>query len=262
MAFGSKDQSGFWPRWTENRLFTVLLGILFAYLIVFFAFLIKNEAKKNFSIGKAPEERRTLTVNGMGKEVGAPDIATVDLGFTTQSTDVQTALRLNNEKMTRLTDGLQKVGVAAADMQTNRFNVYPNYDYNHNPYVITGYTADQGLTVKVRDLAKVNDVLRVAGDVGTNNVSNLNFTIDDPRMLQDAAREKAITDAHDQAKILQTQLGVRFVRLVNFSESGNTPQPPIYYAKEGLGAGGGGAPDTQPGSLEITSNVSLTYEID
>jgi len=262
MALINQEKPGFWPKWRENRLFALLLAILIVYLIVFLAFQIKNAALLSGSIGKAPAERRTISFDGVGKVVGSPDIATVDIGMTTQDKEVQVALKSNNEKMNKLIDLIKKIGIADADVQTSRFNVYPTYDYSNSKQTIVGYSADQAVTVKIRDLEKVSSVLDAAGSVGANQVSGLNFTIDKSDALQNSAREKAIADAMSKASALGKELGVKFVKIVGFSESGNTPPSPYYaYDKAAMGGAASSAPAVQTGSLDITSNVTLTFEI-
>jgi len=265
MAILNQDKSnGFWPNWRENRLFAVLLGILIVYLIVFFAFAIKNEAITSNAIGKAPAERKTISFDGTGKVVATPDIATVELGMTTQDAKVQTALKTNNTKMNQLVAALKGLGVADADIQTSQYSVYPNYDYSKSPQQLTGYTASQSVTVKIRDLNKASDVLDAAGSVGANTVSGLNFTIDNPEKPQADARAKAIADAMSKATVLEKQLGVTLTRVVNFSENGQVPTPIMYNSMDKLGAGVAApsvAPAIETGSQDIVSNVTLTFEI-
>jgi uncharacterized protein YggE len=266
MAILNNDKGGgFWPSWSENRLFALLLGILIVYLIVFFAFAIKNEAIQSNAIGKAPAERKTISFDGTGKVVGTPDIATADLGMTTQDKDVQTALKNNNQKINDLIAKLKQVGIPAADIQTSQFNVSPNYDYSNNRQTITGYTASQSVTVKVRNLDLVSSVLDTVGAVGANQVSGLNFTIDNPEQLQAQAREKAIADAVSKASVLETQLGIKLTRVVNFSESNGGVTPLPYYSMKDMAVGGAAptsvAPSIQTGSQDIVSNVTLTFEI-
>ena len=265
MANLNNDKAGgFWPDWRENRLFAVLLGILIVYLIVFFAFAIKNEAITANAIGKAPAERKTISFDGTGKVIGTPDIATVDLGMTTQSASVATALKQNNQKINDLITQLKQTGVPTVDIQTSQFDVSPNYDYSNNKQTITGYTASQSVTVKIRNLDLISNVLDDAGAIGANQVSGLNFTIDNPETLQAAARAKAIADAMSKATVLEKQLGITLTRVVNFSENGEVPTPIMYNSMEKMGAGVSApavAPTIETGSQDIISNITLTFEI-
>ena len=118
---------------------------------------------------------------------------------------------------------------------------------------------------KVRDTAQAGDLLAGVGGKGATEVSGLTFTFDDPNVLQDEARDEAIADAKEKAKVLAKQLGVRLVRVVSFSENGNYPGP-IYYDKAVMSSGMGGAedaraPEISVGQNKVTSSVSVTYEI-
>jgi len=265
MATPNQDKTnGFWPNWRENRLFAVLLAILLVYLIVFLAFAIKNESINSMAIGKAPAERKTISFDGTGKVIGTPDIATVDLGMVSQNATVAPALKQNNQKMNDLIDALKKIGIPSVDIQTSQFSVYPNYDYSNSKQTITGYTASQSVTVKIRNLDLISSVLDAAGSAGANQVSGLSFTIDNPDTLQAAARQKAIADAMDKAIVLEKQLGVKLARVVNFSESNNGSPVPYYTMDKAVGMGGAApsvAPSIQTGSQDIVSNVTLTFEI-
>ena len=99
---------------------------------------------------------------------------------------------------------------------------------------------------------------------GANEVSGLQFTVDDPKKPQEDARNQAIADAKAKAEKLASELGVKLSRITNYSESGGS-QPPILYGKafaDGVGGGGGPLPDIQVGQNEVRSYVSVTYEID
>jgi hypothetical protein len=130
--------------------------------------------------------------------------------------------------------------------------------------VLSGYTISQSVTVKIRDLTKISDVLAKAGESGANQVGGLNFTFDDPENLKVQARDKAIVNAKSKAETLANSLGIKLGRIVGFIEGGSAPYPiTMYKSAEAYGMGGGGAaPQVEAGSQDITSNVSITYEID
>ena len=88
------------------------------------------------------------------------------------------------------------------------------------------------------------------------------LTVDDQDALNAQARDKAISNAKAKADVLAKSLGVSIVRVVGFSENGSGP---VYYAKT-MSAGMAmdavaPAPEIATGQNKITSNVSITYEI-
>lgn len=255
------NQHSIWPNFNEERPYAVLvMGLLF---IIFLSFVAKvvGDAKSYLFIGRAPETPNTITIVGEGREIGVPDIATIDLGALSTSKKVSEAQADNTKKMNDLVARLQKAGIGKEDMKTTQYYINPRYDYIDGRSVLAGYDVQQTLKVKIGNLDNIGLVLAIAGEVGANQIGGLNITIDDPEPLRERARAKAVANARQKAEVLARSIGVQLSRIVAFSES-SLDEPPIY-AKESFGIGGGGAPtpSIQSGSLEITSTVTLSYEI-
>ncbi len=78
---------------------------------------------------------------------------------------------------------------------------------------------------------------------------------------REQARQKAIENAKEQAQKLASQLGIRLGRVVNIVE--NTPGAPVpmyMEAKRLDTAMGAPAPEIEPGSQTVTSQVTLYFE--
>lgn len=213
----------------------------------------------------------TVSFSGEGKITAKPDIALVDLSIVTDAKTSKAAQDDNSKKSTKLIDFLKSQGIDAKDIKTTAYNIQPQYSYPVYPYdktterpQIIGYQVNQTIEVKIRNLEKVDAVLDGVVNTGVNQVYGLRFSIEDPEKLKEEAREKAINDAKEKADALESQLGIRLGRIINFSESGNGYVPPYYYDKvmnlEGRG-GGGDVPSVQVGENEILVNVSITYQI-
>lgn len=255
-----------WPTWRTNRLFTLLLGLLFAYLITWLASLIWLNTLKAERVGHADEPVHAIVIEGTGKVTGTPTIATAILGLQTTKVDVPSAQRENTEKMNAFIDGLKRLGIAAEDIQTAQYSIYPQYRYDEETgkSEIHAYTVSQSVQVKIRDLTKISTVLGAAGEAGLNQVSGVSFTIDDPEVLRSEARTKALAQAREKAGELARSLGIRLGDVVSFTESSGgvpPPYPPFYERGLGLG-GGGGEPSIEPGSLDVEVTVNVTYEIE
>jgi hypothetical protein len=226
-------------------------------------------------VGAGLQATNTINVSGYGEAFGAPDIATFTFTVSAEKTTVAAAQADVTAKINTITDYIKQSGIAEKDIKTTDYSVYPQYDYTRqvctNGYcpegkqTLRGYQVRQTTTVKVRDTAKAGELLTGVGSKGATEVSSLNFTFDDPNKLQNEAREEAIADAKSKAELLAKQLGVKLVRVVSYSDSGNYPQP--YYAKDvAYGMGGAEstptvAPQISIGENKVTSNVSVTYEI-
>lgn len=266
MANGDNGH-GFWPTWRSNKLFTLVLTILFAYAIVLLGSLVQLNLGKFNRLGKGDAPLQTITISGTGKVTGTPDIAVADFGLQTRSPDVQTAQRENTDKMNAFVEALKKLGIAAKDIQTSQYNINPQYRYDkaEQRSVIDGYQVRQSVEVKIRELAKISTVLGKAGELGLNEVEGLRFSIDDPDDLKQEARTKALGQVREKARDITGALGVRITRVIGFDESsgGGFPPPVPYRAyADGIGGGEFSAPQIETGSLDVTVNVSVTYEIE
>jgi len=171
------------------------MGVLGVGVVLFFYAIAFKNIREAKHIGKAPSEVKTIVIDGAGKVTAVPDIGTVDVGFMTEGRDVQSIQKQNVSKMNALIDALVKLGLDKKDIQTTQYQIYPKYDYLNGRSILSGYTINQSVTVKIRDLDKISAVLAKAGDSGANQVGGLNFTFDDPENLRVQARNKAILNA-------------------------------------------------------------------
>lgn len=248
-----------------KKLMLTFVGVLLVYLIFFVGSLVRNNIKKYEYIGKADKMESTILVAGVGRVSGNNDIAMTTIGFSNLDKDVSKAQVDNKKVMDQIMADLKKMGVADKDLQTN-YTIYPEYEYlTDKGSVLKGYRVSNQLTVKIRNLSKITDILGLAGKYGATEISGLTFTVDDPENLKTQARNKAVIDAQAKAVTLAQSLGVNLGRVVSYSEYENTPYDyPMALAKTNfMGAeGGGGAPEAvATGSKDVVMNVSVSYEI-
>ncbi len=252
------------PQPKDNPQAFGLLTAVSLMLVLYLGVLSWNAVATHDTIGREPHGRDTITIDGEGKVSGTPTLAEVSLGLYSEGMDVPVVQDDNNKKVNAIIAAMKALGITEADLQTSQYNISPKYDYTDGQQRVIGYTVSQSVTVKVRDLTKVGTVLARAGEAGANQVNGLNFTIDDPTQIQQEARKEALEDARMKAKALADAMGVRLVKVVTFSESSGTPGPiPLAYRafdKEML-ASQVAPPDVQPGQLDVTSRISVTFEI-
>lgn len=206
-----------------------------------------------------------ISVSGEGKVTGTPDIAMLSFGVQTDRlATAEAATKDLGTRMQKIIAALKQQGIAEGDISTQSLSLYPVYDYNDGRTIPRGYQAGQSLSVKVRDTAKVGDVLSLAATNGANQVGGVSFTIDDPEALRDTARSEAIAEAQEKAQELAAQLGRRLGRMTAFNENGGGYYPPMpYYARDAMaGAVANEAKMEIPsGDQEVSVIVSLTYEL-
>lgn len=201
-----------------------------------------------------------LSVVGEGKVDVAPDTASVEAGIVVS--DVKTvseAEKKISETNNNIVTSLEKLGIDKKDVKTTNYSISPNYNYEAGKNAITGYNGNATLSIKIRKIEMLPQVVTSVTGAGANQVYNTSFAVDDPGKAREEAREKAIQNAKEQAEKLARSLGIKLGRIVNIVESApqGGPISILRAAPEGLG---GAAPDLQPGTQTITSVVTLYFE--
>jgi len=208
--------SAYFPR----RLRTVVLAAAFAGIAGTAAFAQDN----------TPREA-VITVFGEGRSATAPDMAILSFSVVKDAKTAREALDANNKAMADVLNALKSGGIAERDLQTSGFAVNPQYQYPDNndggnrPPVLTGYQVANSLTIKVRDLAKLGEIIDQSVTLGVNQGGSIQFTNDKPEATITEARKQAVADAVSKAKVLSEAAGVSLGRIVEISENSSRPEP-------------------------------------
>lgn len=209
---------------------------------------------------------RTVTVSAEGKTIVTPDIATLSFSVVSEGRDPEKLSVDNTKKMNAAIDFMKAQGVEAKDIKTAGYNLSPRYEYDEDRRTtfISGYTLSQTVAIKVRDFSKIGKMLGALPGLGINQIGSLSFDIEDQDKFLNTAREEAFAKAHAKAKAMAKQNGARIRRVVTFSESqgGYYPRPVLEaYGKGAADLAAVPAPSIEPGSQEVTVNVTVVYEI-
>ena len=259
-----------------NNLTKNALGVSIIIGILVFAFAAMSFVK-SYSRAQEPSSFRSFSVSGQGEVVAIPDIAQFTFSVITEGgVDISSLQTENVTKMNGAIDFVKANGVEDKDIKTQSFRLNPRYQYFDcsrkfgevqpcPPPEIVGYTVTQTVLVKVRDFTKIGDILSGVITNGANTVSQLSFTIDNPDDFQDEARAQAIQKAQEKAEKIAKAGGFRVGKLLSIQEGYSSPYAPYAFA-ESLDRGFGGAvsapsPTIEPGSQDVTINITLVYEI-
>ena len=245
----------------------VVLVVVAALSIGGLAFALASGSRNAQPVANAATQTgspdRSVTVVGVGKATGKPDIARVTVGIETQAPSLQKAVDENKTKMSGLLDTLKKLGLADKDIHTSNYSVYteratppaPGAEVSTDQMI---YHVTNQVDVTVRDVNQLGDVLDKAVAAGANNIYGVNFSVEDTAKLEADARTKAVADAKSRAENLAQLNGVQLGEVLTVSEViGASAYPMAYDAK---GMGGGGTP-VQPGELEMSMSIQITYAV-
>lgn len=220
---------------------------------------------RNTDLLVSPSCETGISVNGQGRVVAVPDIAVLTLGVEVTAPKVAAARSGAAAAMKAVRDSLDSNGIGRDDIKTLSFDIQPKQHFRRDePPEITGYTVSNRVSVKVRDLDAVSEVLDGAAEAGGDavRVSGIAFSIDKPETYESEARRAAVEDAHKRAAELAALAGVKLGRARSISEIGvSMPLPQPRYRGAMLESA---APPTpiSPGEAEVSVSVAVVYEIE
>lgn len=227
-----------------------------------------------------PSEFRNYAVTAEGKVVAVPDVASFTFSVVSEinGDDISGLQEENVKKVNQIIDYIKSEDVDKKDIKTQTYNLNPRYQYFScrrvydingvskpcPPPEIVGYTLTQKVAVKVRDFSKIGDILSGAVSNGANNVSQLSFVVDDIEAVKNVARADAIAKAQEKAESVADAGGFKIGKILSISEG--YASAPVYkmYAAESMDMGMGGeapAPTIEPGSQDVTVNMTLVFEM-
>lgn len=245
------------PKLEQRVIFATV--VLLALFLIFAGFNQLVNAWNNYRNAGATNIYQTVSFTGEGKVKATPDTARADIGLVTEGKDTITVQNENSSKMNAVIKFLKERGINEADIKTSNYSLSPKYEYSKGKSSLVGYILNQNLTVTVRNIDKIGEILDGAVSSGANRIDSVSLFVDKPEELKNKAREEAVKQAKEKAATTSKIAGLRLGRLVGFSE-GFLGEPPMFF--EALGKGGAApTPQIEPGTQEIKINVTLTYLI-
>lgn len=220
------------------------------------------------SAGQAQEMQPIpkIVVSGEGEATVSPDMALLSLAVVRQAKTAREALDANNEAMASVIKAMKEAGIEARDIQTSGLSISPQYVYpdernGEKEPRITGYEVTNALSLRVRDLTKLGEVIDQSVTLGVNQGGGITFTNDDPSATLKEARKRAVTDAMEKARTLAEAAGVELGDVLQISEQSFTPPPRPYAAKAMRMEAAADSVPIEAGENSYHVQVSVTFEL-
>ncbi|MCP5129794.1 MAG: SIMPL domain-containing protein [Pseudomonadales bacterium] len=245
---------------------TILAGVTRSALVAASLCVLGFQAAAQASTN---EPYPQIIVSGEGGAEVAPDMAVLQLTVSREAETARAALDANSAAMTEVLKALRDEGIAERDLQTSNFSIQPRYSYpspkaqgEHKPPRIVGYTVRNGLSVRIRDLARLGAIMDKSVTLGVNEGGNIQFTNDDPTAVIEQARTRAVQDAVAKAKTLAAAAGVRLGNVLEISEQSYNPAPrPMMRAAMEMGVAADAVP-VAAGESRYQVTVNMSYAIE
>ena len=215
---------------------------------------------------KSGTSQNTITANGISSIKVTPDVVTIYIGIESKDATSGEANDKATEIYSKLKTSLMNLGFNEEEIQTQSFNIYPNYDYTSGNARITGYTASHSLKVEIttEETEKIAEIVDSSLTAGAS-ISSVNFELSMEK--QNEAKSEAIKLAAEDAKLkaqsLAEGVGKRLGSLVSVSSSDFYYSPWNVYTSSGYGSADAKevVASITPSEQEITASVNAVFKI-
>lgn len=211
----------------------------------------------------AADSTRVIEVNGSGEARSTPDIAHLSLQVETHAATAEECSSKNAALAQKVVRALKDKLAGKGSVETGDYSLNPEYNQPgpRDRPVITGYTAQNTITVETTELSLLGSLIDGAISVGANRINYLNFGLRDDTKARQQAIGEASKDAQAQAQALAASLNVKLKRVVKAStvpEEG--PIRPM--ARMSMAVSANASTPVEASQIAVSATVSLTYEIE
>jgi hypothetical protein len=226
--------------------------VLLAALVVF-AFLERQDRQPD----------RTISVSGSAEHRTAPDLVEARVRVESLADRPTDAESLNTQRSNAVIAALRSLGIGEADIKTESYDLREVTEYNPRTgeVTVTGYEAVHVLSARTKQLPLAGRIIQEAVDAGATGVDSVRFMLS-PEAEKAAKAEllaKAAADARAKAQGIAAGLGVRLGRPVSVTEQSFGFIP--FRAEAAALDKGVPAPEFQPGEVEVSGQVSVSFRI-
>ena len=233
--------------------------------IIGFAFLAAVCCLGTLLAAEKPSiESNVIAVSGEGEVETKPDTAIVDFSVIALNQKAQKAYEENNALTEKIKTAIKAENIKEEDIKTSGFNVFPEYEYltQGRKRQFTGYKVVHRMTIKIRDISRAGYMMDKLIESGANEISGINFTVEDVKKYEKDARKNAVDDAKQKAESLAAATGVTLGKILRVEEAqADAGHAPVLRMKAFSAADNASAP-VEPGQLKIYENVNVWYSIE
>jgi uncharacterized protein YggE len=155
---------------------------------------------------------------------------------------------------------LREIGIAEVDIQAPDSVIHPEYDYSKGQRLI-GYRLARHVTVRVREVVQLGEVLDGVVAAGANEVGGTQMSAADPSATEHAALARAVEAARAKAEAIATAAGVTLGALVRVEEEAAAGGPPTPRMRMAMAEAAAAPTEIAPGELTITRTIRAWFAI-
>lgn len=193
-----------------------------------------------------------------------PDVALVR--FTVSRTDPEAAraFAATRAAVTEVRAFLAETKVPTADVQSSHVRLTNEHEYRDQRRTHIGYNASIGLTIRITELPRFEEIVGGVVEAGANGIQSTEFATTKLAEHRAEARRGAFAAARRKAKLYAEEADVRLVDVLHVEDV----NPDALRGREShgadvdLGAENAAGQVASPGSIEVKAAVVVTFAIE
>ncbi len=195
-----------------------------------------------------------ISVRGSSYLEVEADVASLNIGVTTQNKSLEKAKDENSNISNKLLKSLYDSGISTDNISTKNLTVTRNYDYTN--YQLLSYSVTNLINVVLDDISNLGDVYSLAIENGANDNINIDFSLSNPTYHYNRALKKASQDAINKANLLSKNFSVKYnpipYKIVETSS-------PLYSVMYSSSSNYSYPQEIEPGIVKINAEVEAVF---
>lgn len=198
----------------------------------------------------------SIDVQGEGTVHIVPDEVTIKVRVEHSANEVKGLKEKNDQVVREVLKFVKNSGISEKDVRTEYMNLNKNYDYNTKKY---SYSANQSLSIRVRDLSKYESLMRGLLESGINRIDGVSFSSSEKEKLESEARKKAVQNAKLKAEEFASVLGQKVGKAIYVGESQASIEPRMMMRSVAADYSAESDPSMALGEMEIKARVLVKF---
>ncbi len=210
----------------------------------------------------------TMNVEASKVKEVSPDTATIRFYVENSGINLNDIKEKNDKIVNAAISAIKQKLNQNESAKTIAFSVNNVYSYKDKVRIFQKYEVRNGFEVKLKDLSKISEIIKIAMDNGIKNIGELNFSVADGEEACNLAMSDAIKIAQKRASYLAQASGNQILKVKSInpycSLNSNIIAPRFYAnsmtSKMADSAEASTVIDSiEPGVINIRAGVNMTY---
>lgn len=206
---------------------------------------------------------RTLSTSGMGEVRAKADRAEVMMQTSSTQKSASLAKQEVDRRINVFLEKLAAMKIPEKDIVASGLRISPEYEYNNQSRLFSGYTAYRDISVTLNDLDKLDELLEMATDSEIAFIHNIALKATDEDKLKKQAFDNAIADSREKARVLAKAYDAELGAI--YSINYQTPQPMFSPKAEmatmRMAADSGGSGQYLHDEITFTDQIQVVFEL-